>query len=100
MIQVDEVEHEKLKRELMLTKLEKSRLEAVLSCVLLTNDVNIGEENVKNLTMSRSTLSSSTSTGRLSKSPRNGNGDPSPFQVRYTLYLQALQIFERGSFVA
>ena len=72
-------EHEKLKRELMLTKLEKSRLEAVLSCVLLTNDIDIdNESNLKNLTMSRSTLSSSTSMAQLAKCSRTS----SPFQVR------------------
>lgn len=72
-------EHEKLKRELMLTKLEKSRLEAVLSCVLLTNDIELpNESSLKNLTLSRSsTLSSSTSMAQLQKLSRSS----SPFQV-------------------
>ena len=68
------IENTEIKKELLLTKLEKIRLEAVLSCVMMTSDSNdmtkefqqLAVNSMRNLTTSRSTLSSSTSCAQLS----------------------------------
>ncbi|XP_057307803.1 kinesin-related protein 7-like [Hydractinia symbiolongicarpus] len=67
------IENAEIKKELLLTKLEKIRLEAVLSCVMMNNESvdmtkefkQLSQNSMKRLTTSRSTLSSSASCAQL-----------------------------------
>ncbi|XP_066911310.1 uncharacterized protein [Clytia hemisphaerica] len=67
------IENAEIKKELLMTKLEKLRLEAVLSCVLIdteTNDMTkefqqLSMRSMKLLTSSKSTLASTTSCAHL-----------------------------------
>ena len=68
------IENTEIKKELLLTKLEKIRLEAVLSCVMMTSESSdmtkefqqISLNSIRKMTSSRSTLSSSASCAHLS----------------------------------
>ena len=80
------IENAEIKKELLLTKLEKLRLEAVLSCVLIdteTNDMTkefqqLSTRSMKMLTSSKSTLASTASCAHLPSISSPG----STFKVR------------------
>ena len=86
------IENAEIKKELLLTKLEKLRLEAVLSCVLIdteTNDMTkefqqLSTRSMKMLTSSKSTLASTASCAHLPSISSPG----STFKVRifYSFY--------------
>jgi len=67
------IENAEIKKELLLTKLEKLRLEAVLSCVLIDTESNdmtkefqqLSMRSMKGLTSSKSTLASTASCAHL-----------------------------------
>ena len=85
------IENAEIKKELLLTKLEKLRLEAVLSCVLIdteTNDMTkefqqLSTRSMKMLTSSKSTLASATSCAHLPSISSPG----STFKVRFYFWV-------------